>query len=78
MGNYTAPPDWQGAFAHAKGRIIVIAGADDELMDAEAYKRALPPLGIPLTIVPSVDHIGIVHRPEAIKAILAAMAEGNS
>jgi pimeloyl-ACP methyl ester carboxylesterase len=78
MGNYTAPPDWQDAFAHAKGRISVIAGADDELMDAEAYKRTLPPLGIPLTIVPSVDHIGIVHQPEAIKAILAAMAEGNS
>jgi pimeloyl-ACP methyl ester carboxylesterase len=78
MGNYTAPPDWQGAFAHAKGRISVIAGADDELMDADSYKRTLPPLGVPLTILPGVDHIGIVHQPEAIKAILAAMAEGNS
>jgi pimeloyl-ACP methyl ester carboxylesterase len=78
MGNYTAPPDWQGAFAHANGRIVVIAGADDELMDADAYKRALPALGVPLTILPAVDHIGIVHQPEAIKAILTAMAEGNS
>jgi pimeloyl-ACP methyl ester carboxylesterase len=78
MGNYTAPPDWQDAFAHAKGRITVIAGADDELMDADSYKRTLPPLGVPLTILPGVDHIGIVHQPEAIKAILAAMAEGNS
>ena len=78
MGNYTAPPDWQDAFAHAKGRITVIAGADDELMDADSYKRTLPPIGVPLTILPGVDHIGIVHQPEAIKAILAAMAEGNS
>jgi pimeloyl-ACP methyl ester carboxylesterase len=81
MGNYTAPPNWQDAFAHAKGRIIVIAGADDELMDAEAYKRALPPLGVQPTILPNVDHIGIVHQPEAIKAIkaiLAAIAEGDS
>jgi alpha-beta hydrolase superfamily lysophospholipase len=78
MGNYTAPPDWQDAFAHAKGRITVIAGADDELMDADSYKRTLPPLGVPLTILPGVDHIGIVHQPEAIKAILAAMAEGDS
>jgi hypothetical protein len=31
-----------------------------------------------VTIVPSVDHIGIVYKAEAIKAILAAMAEGNS
>jgi pimeloyl-ACP methyl ester carboxylesterase len=78
MGNYTAPPDWQDAFAHAKGRIVVIAGAGDELMDAEAYKRTLPPLGVQPTILPGVDHIGIVHQPEAIKAILAAMTEGNS
>jgi pimeloyl-ACP methyl ester carboxylesterase len=78
MGNYTAPLDWRDAFAHAKGRIIVIAGADDELMDADSYKRTLPPLGVPLTILPGVDHIGIVRQPEAIRAILAAMAEGNS
>jgi pimeloyl-ACP methyl ester carboxylesterase len=78
MGNYTAPPDWQDAFAHAKGRIIVIAGADDELMDSDSYKRTLPPLGVSPTILPGVDHIGIVHQPEAIKAILAAMVEGSS
>ncbi len=75
LRNYTAPPDWKGAFARAKGRVAVVAGADDELMDAEAYRRALPPLGAPVTIVPGVDHMGIVYRPEAIKAILAAMAE---
>ena len=78
MGNYTAPPDWRGAFAHAKGRVTVIAGADDQLMDAEAYKRALPPLGVALTVLPGVDHMGIVYKAEAIKAILAAMAEGYS
>ena len=44
-------------------------------MDADAYKRELPPLGVQPTILPGVDHIGIVYRPEAIKAILAAMAE---
>jgi pimeloyl-ACP methyl ester carboxylesterase len=76
--NYTAPPDWQGAFARAKGRIAVVAGADDQLMDAEAYRRELPALGASVTIVPGVDHIGIVYRSEAIKAILAAMAEASS
>jgi pimeloyl-ACP methyl ester carboxylesterase len=78
MSNYTAPPDWQGAFERAKGRVSVIAGADDQLMDAEAYRRTLPPLGIPVTILPGVDHMGIVYKAEAIKAILAAMAEGDS
>ena len=75
LQNYTAPPDWKGAFERAKGRIAVIAGADDELMDADAYRRELPPLGAPVTIIPGVDHMGIVYRPEAIKAIVAAVAE---
>ena len=46
-------------------------------MDAEAYGRVLPPLGVDLKIIPDVDHMGIVYRPEAIKAIIAAMAEGS-
>jgi pimeloyl-ACP methyl ester carboxylesterase len=75
MTNYTAPPDWKGALLRAKGRIAVVAGADDQLMDAEAYRRVLPPLGVALTILPGVDHMGVVYRPEAIKAILAANAE---
>ena len=44
-------------------------------MDAEAYRRVLPPLDVPVTIVPGVDHMGIVYRPDAIKAILAAMGD---
>jgi alpha-beta hydrolase superfamily lysophospholipase len=75
MQNYTAPPDWKAAFAHAKGRITVIAGADDQLMDADAYKRALQPLGVAVTVLPGVDHMGIVYKPEALKRILAAMVE---
>ncbi len=78
MQNYTAPPDWKGALERSAPRVAVIAGADDELMDAEAYKRVLPPLGVSVTIVPGVDHMGIVYRPEAIKAILAAVAQPGS
>jgi pimeloyl-ACP methyl ester carboxylesterase len=75
MRNYAAPLDWRGAFARAEGRVSVIAGADDQLMDADAYRRALPLLGASVTIIPGVDYMGIVYRPEAIKAIVAAMAE---
>jgi alpha-beta hydrolase superfamily lysophospholipase len=75
LQNYTAPPDWRQSFGRAKGRISVIAGADDELMDAKAYQSALAPLGVPVTIIAHVDHMGIVSRPEAIKAIVAAMAD---
>jgi alpha-beta hydrolase superfamily lysophospholipase len=75
MQNYAAPADWRDAFVRAKGRITVIAGADDQLMDADGYRRALPPLGVAVTVLPAVDHMGIVYKAEAIKAILAAMAE---
>src|SRR5208282_4399354 len=64
LRNYTAPPDWRGAFEAVKGRVAVVAGADDELMDADAYRRVLPRLGVSPTIVPGVDHMGIVYRPE--------------
>jgi pimeloyl-ACP methyl ester carboxylesterase len=75
LQNYTAPPDWRGAFEKAYGHVSVIAGADDELMDAAAYESVLPPLGARVTIIPGVDHIGVVYRPEAIEAIIAAFAE---
>jgi alpha-beta hydrolase superfamily lysophospholipase len=75
LQNYTAPPDWKGAFERSKGRISVIAGADDELMDAEAYRRVLPPLGAPVSILPGVDHMGVVYRPEALNAVVAAIKD---
>jgi alpha-beta hydrolase superfamily lysophospholipase len=78
LQNYTAPPDWRGAFAHAKDRITVIAGADDQLMDTDGYRGALPPLGVTVTVLPGIDHMGIVYKAGAIKTILAAMVEGGS
>jgi alpha-beta hydrolase superfamily lysophospholipase len=73
--NYTAPPDWKRAFERASGRISLFAGDADELMDAPAYRTALTPLRVPVTLIPGVDHMGIVYRPEAVKAIVAALAD---
>ncbi len=72
MNNYTGPDDWQAAFRAAKGRIQVIAGEDDELMDAPAYKTALEPLGAKVTLLPGVNHMGVVYQPAALAAIVAA------
>ena len=52
MRSYAAPDDWKGAFERAKARVSVIAGSDDELMDAPAYERVLAPLGTRVTILP--------------------------
>ena len=43
MRNYAAPDDWQAPFDASGAKMVVIAGADDELMNAPAYKAALEP-----------------------------------
>ena len=72
MANYTAPEDWQAPFAAHGEKFVVIAGADDELMNAPAYKDALAPYSVPVEIVPGVDHMGIVYQPAALERIVAA------
>ena len=72
MTNYTGPDDWQAPFRAASGRIEVIAGEDDELMNAPAYKTVLEPLGAKVTLLPGVNHMGIVYQPAALAAIVAA------
>jgi pimeloyl-ACP methyl ester carboxylesterase len=74
--NYGPPTDWKGAFQASSGRIQVIAGENDELMDAPAYKTAVEPLGAKVTLLPDVDHMGIVYQPAALAAIVAA-AKGS-
>lgn len=73
MASYAAPDDWKAAFETAKRPIEVIAGADDELMNSSAFSRVLAPLGVRVTVLPGVDHMGLCWRPEAIKAVAAAL-----
>jgi pimeloyl-ACP methyl ester carboxylesterase len=70
--NYGPPHDWEGALRSAAGKIELIAGEDDELMDAEAYKSAVAPLGPRVTLLPRVDHMGIVYKPAALDALVEA------
>ena len=73
MTDYGPPRDWQGALRGAADRIELIAGRDDALMDAEAYQRAVAPLGVRVTLLPGVDHMGVVYQPAALAAIAAAV-----
>jgi len=73
MTSYAAPDDWEAAFRGAKAPVAVIAGESDELMDAPAYRRVLPPLGVRVTLLPGLGHMALCSRPEAIKAIVAAL-----
>jgi pimeloyl-ACP methyl ester carboxylesterase len=73
--NYGPPTDWTGALQSAAARIVVIGGENDELMDAPAYRSAVAPLGVSVTLLPGVDHIGIVCAPEALAAIVASVKQ---
>jgi hypothetical protein len=53
------------------------AGADDELMDAPAYARALSPLGVKVEVLPGLDHMALTYDPVALAAVVAA-AKGDA
>ena len=76
--NFGPPPDWKGALQSNAGKTVLIAGEADELMDAPAYQAAVAPLGVHVTLLPGVDHMGIVYAPAALTAIVAAVNESPS
>jgi alpha-beta hydrolase superfamily lysophospholipase len=67
--NYGPPSDWRRALQGAADRIDLIAGENDELMDAPAYQSVVAPLGVRVTLLPSLDHMGVVYAPAALAAI---------
>lgn len=73
MTNYAAPEDWKKALEQGRGRIALLSGADDELMDASTYQRELPALGVEVRLVPGVDHMGVVYRPAALEALVGML-----
>jgi len=72
LADYGPPLDWQGALRATAGKVELIAGENDELMDAQAYRAAVAPLGVHVTLLPGVDHMGVVHQAAALAAIAAA------
>jgi len=72
MQSYANAEDWQAGFRAAGGKIAVIAGEADELMNAPAYAAAVEPFGASVQLLPDVDHMGIVYKPAALDAIVAA------
>ena len=73
--NFGPPSDWKGALQSNAGKIELIAGDADELMDPTAYQANVAPLGVRVTLLPGVDHMGILHAPAALAAIVAALSE---
>jgi alpha-beta hydrolase superfamily lysophospholipase len=72
LENYGPPEDWKSATQTAAARAEIIVGAKDTLMDVKAYQNAIAPLGMRVTILPDVDHMGMVYQSAALAAIVAA------
>ncbi len=64
--------DTRNALQANAARTIVIAGENDELMNPPSYTTILEPLGAKVLLIPGADHMGIVYRPAALDAIVAA------
>ena len=56
-------------------RLRLVAGANDDLMNAPAYETEVKPLGVPVTLVSGVDHMGACYDPAALAAVVAAVRE---
>jgi len=56
-------------------RLRLVAGADDDLMNAPAFETEIKPLGVPVTLVPGVDHMGACYDPAALAAVVAAVKD---
>jgi alpha-beta hydrolase superfamily lysophospholipase len=74
LTNFGPPPDWKSAFEATAAPIDVIVGENDELMDAGSYAPALAPHAArtSVTVLPGIDHMGVVRQPAALAAMVTA------
>lgn len=46
-----------------------VAGENDDSMNAPAFEREIKPLGIPITLVPGVDHMGACYAAAPLATV---------
>jgi alpha-beta hydrolase superfamily lysophospholipase len=77
FANFSTDLHYRRYLAAARRPITVICGSADELMDASRYDEAMRGVGpeVRVTIVPGVNHMGIVAAPSALSAIVASIEQ---
>ena len=70
-----ATRDHRADLAAARRPVAIVSGTADELMDSARYGETVDGTGrdVPVTLVPGVDHMGILADPKAIAAIVEAL-----
>ena len=78
MRNFQAGRDWPRELRNVSAPVVVLDGADDEIMNAGRYAPELHAVsrGIPVHVVPGLGHAGMVTDPRGIRAIVDAVKGG--
>jgi alpha-beta hydrolase superfamily lysophospholipase len=75
QANFSAPPDAIARLSGVKQPVAILIGADDELFYADRYAPLIHSAGadVPITLVPGIDHMGMVTNPRALAVIAGAV-----
>jgi len=73
--NFAADRDYRSDFAKAPAPVAIIAGAQDELMVAQNYRKAVAGLAsnVPVTLIPGLNHMALVGDPAASDAVIKCL-----
>lgn len=74
MRNFQPHDDYLGDLARAPAPVALVVGEKDEIFKADQYAPLLKPVrpDLAVTIVPGVNHMGMIATPEGTRAIAAA------
>ncbi len=66
--------------AQAKGAMRIVAGVDDELFDTRQFANVFAKAGkaVDVTLVPGINHIGLITQAAAIEAVVNACKQGGN
>ncbi len=78
--NFANHRDFRTDFATATKPVMIISGADDELMLADKYADAVRGITpqVDVKLIDGVNHMGIVSAPKAISIIADEVAKAGS
>ena len=74
MANFGVYRDYAGAVRRSKGDLRVLAGRNDELIQASLLAGTFAKAGrsVPVTVINGVTHIGMILEPPAVAAVVQA------
>jgi non-heme chloroperoxidase len=76
QANFSAPSDALAGLSSVKQPLAVLVGSADEIFFADRFAPLIhhERADVPVTVVPGVDHMGMVTEPRALAAVAAAIS----